>query len=137
VRVLYALLCEDAESRQDGRIDTRGIFHQLYAPAFPAQQDRMVLVVNIEWAADEVGRNEFRIDMLDPSGSPGLTISGHTDVEWRVETDAPPQTRVIIPLEGVVFQTAGTHEFELNVRDTRVRIAPLHLIENPDAYPAS
>jgi hypothetical protein len=99
VRVLYALLCEEAEARPDGRIDAQGIFHQLYAPAFPAQQDRMVLVVNLEWAADEVGRNEFRIDLLDASGSPGLTINGHTDVEWRVEADAPPPGAVGEPAE--------------------------------------
>lgn len=133
MRVLYAIICDEAETRQDGRIDATGIFHQLYAPAFPAQQDRMVVVVNLEWEDDEAGRTEFRIDLLDPAGSPAITISGHTDVGRRAEFDAPPQSRIIIPLEGVVFPTEGTYELELHVGESRTRIAPLHLIANPDA----
>lgn len=133
MRVLYAVLCDEAEERPDGRIDIRGIFHQLYAPAFPAQQDRMMVVVNLEWEAAEAGRIDFRIDMMDPSESPAITISGHTDVGPRAEYDAPPQSRIIIPLEGVVFPSEGSYELELHVREERLRIAPLHLIANPDA----
>jgi hypothetical protein len=133
VRVLYAILCDEADERPDGRIDVRGIFHQLYAPAFPAQQERMVAVVNLEWDSEETGRIDFRIDMLDPSGSPAITISGHTDVGPRTEYEAPPQSRIIIPLEGVVFPTEGSYELELHVNGARFGIAPLHLIANPDA----
>jgi hypothetical protein len=133
LRVLYAVVCENAESRDDGRIDAYGIFHQLYAPAFPARQDQMVLVVNVEWTAAETGRNEFRIDLLDPSGSPAITISGHTDVGEPQEYDAPPQSRIIIPLEDVVFPIEGTYEFELHSRGERIGVAPLYLVKDPGA----
>jgi hypothetical protein len=133
LRVLYAVVCEDAESRTDGRIDAHGIFHQLYAPAFPARQDQMVLMVNVEWSERETGRNEFRIDLLDPSGSPAITISGHTDVGEAAEYDAPPQSRIIIPLEDVVFPVEGKYEFELHARGERVGVAPLYLVKDPEA----
>lgn len=133
MKVLYAVLCEDAQARDDGRMDVHGIFHQLYAPGFPAQQDRLVLVVNIEWSDAEAGRNEFRIDLLDPSGSPALTITGHTDVGVRQKRDAPPQTRIVMPLEGVVFPTEGTYEFELHAAEGQTKIANLHLIHDPEA----
>jgi hypothetical protein len=132
VRVLYALNCEHAENREDGRLDVHGIFHQLYAPGFPAKQDQMVLALAIEWDVEEPGRREFKIDMMDPSGSPALTISGHTDVTPRAENESPPQTRLVMPMEGVVFPTPGTYLFELQVGGEEVRLAPLHLIENPD-----
>jgi len=132
VRVLYALNCEHAENRDDGRLDVHGIFHQLYAPGFPAKQDQMVLALAIEWDVEEPGRREFKIDMMDPAGSPALTISGHTDVTPRAENESPPQTRLVMPMEGVIFPTAGTYLFELQVGDEAVRLAPLHLIENPD-----
>jgi hypothetical protein len=130
LRVLYALVCEDAQSRADGRIDAQGIFHQLYAPGFPARQDRLVLVVNLEWSETEVGRNEFRIDLVAPDRSPALTISGHTDIGRRGEFEAPPQSRIVLPLENVVFPSEGAYEFELHARGEKTSIAPLYLIED-------
>jgi len=132
VRVLYALICEHADNRQDGRLDVHGIFHQLYAPGFPAKQDRMVLALAIEWDLEEPGRRDFKIDLLDPAGSPALTISGHTDVTPRNPMESPPQTRLIMPVEGVIFPVAGSYIFELSVEEQTFRLAPLHLIENPD-----
>lgn len=134
MRTLYALVCEDAAVRSDGRVDVHGVFHQLYAPGFPAQQDHLVLAVAVEWDAGETGRHEFRIDLLDPSGSPALTVSGHTDVEAQPAGEAPPQTRLIMPIDRVIFPAAGTYRFELNVGDERVPLSPIHLIENPDAH---
>lgn len=133
MRVLYALICEHAEAREDGRMDVQGVFHHLFAPGFPAQQDRLVLAVAVEWELGEEGRNPFRVDLLDPASSPILTISGHTDVGSRHEREPPPRTLLIMPMEEVVFPAAGLFEFELHARDERLRIAPLHLIEDPDA----
>lgn len=131
MRVLYALICEDARERQDGRIDAHGIFHQLYAPGFPAQQERMVVAVGIEWDGGELGKHEFRIDLTDPSGSPALTINGHTEVGERTPGEAPPQTRLLMPLDGVVFPAAGTYTFDLSVeRGAPIPLCPLHLVEN-------
>jgi hypothetical protein len=134
VKLLYALLCEDARARADGRLDVDGIFHQLYAPGFPAQQDRLVLAMAVEWGPYETGRIDFKIDLLDPTDSPSLTINGHTDVAPQVRGEAPPVTRLVMPLENIVFPQAGTYEFELQVGEERVRLAPLHLIEDPAAH---
>jgi hypothetical protein len=133
VNVLYALICEEANGRTDGRVDVTGIYQHLYAPGFPAQQDRMVLMLAVEWDAGETGRQEFRIDLVDPSGSPVATISGHTDVAPRRAGEAPPQTRIVTPMERVVFPTAGTYRFEMHVGKKRTRLTPVHLLHNPDA----
>jgi hypothetical protein len=133
LRVLYAVICEHAEARADGRMDMHGVFHQLYAPAFPAQQERMVLAAAVEWNEGEVGQQPFRIDLLDPNRTPVLTISGHTDVAPSAEGEAPPQTRLVMPLEGVVFPVGGTFVFHFYHGDLAIPIAPIHLIENPDA----
>lgn len=133
MRVLYTLNCEHADVRQDGRLDVHGVFHQLYAPGFPAKQDQMVLAVAIEWDEEGEGRREFRIDMLDPSGSPALTVNGHTDVSAHIPGDAPPQTRLVLPMQEVIFPVAGTYFFRLEVGEEKVMLAPLHLVENPDS----
>ena len=130
MKLLYALLCETAQERNDGRLDVRGVFHQLYAPGFPAQQDRFTVAVAVEWDHEERGRIEFSIELMDPAHSPVLSISGHTDVADAGPKQGPPQTRVVMPLEGVVFPAAGTYVFELLVNGARQRIAPLHLISD-------
>lgn len=133
MKVLYSFLCEDANPRHDGRVDVTGIFTQLYAPGFPAQQDRMVLVAAIEWDAVERGQIPFSIDLLDPDRAPVGTISGGSEVRDVPDLAGPPQTRLVMPLENVVFPKEGTYEFELKVGDARQVLALLHLIENPDA----
>lgn len=133
MRVLYAVTCEDASVRPDGRVDLHGVFHQLYAPAFPAQQDHLTLAAVIEWEPAERGRIAFRIDLADPGGAPALTINGHSDVGAVPTGEAPPQTRLVLPMEGVVFPAAGTYTFQLYVGDEQMMLAPLHLIENPNA----
>lgn len=132
MKFLYSFLCDSADVREDGRLDVLGVFHQLYAPGFPAQQERMVLVLALEWQAGEEGRNAFRIDLLDPAASPVVTVSGHTDVAPAPEGEAPPLTRLVLPMEGIVFPAAGTYEFELTAGGQTRRIAPIHLIEDRD-----
>lgn len=133
MRILYALICEEATSRADGRLDAGGVFHQLYAPGFPAQQDSLVLALAIEWNEGETGRRHFRIDLVDPNRSPCLTVSGHTDVNPTPQGEAPPQTRLVLPVENVVFPTAGTYLFELHIDEQTYPLTPLHIVENPAA----
>jgi hypothetical protein len=130
MKVLYALLSENATERPDGRLDVNGVFHQLYAPGFPAAQDRITLAVALEWEPAERGKIEFSIDLVDPSRSPVLSITGHTEVGEQQPMQGPPQTRVVMPLENVVFPAEGTYVFELVLGAERVRLAPLHLIRD-------
>lgn len=119
--------------RPDGRVDLNGVFHHLFAPGFPAQQDRMTLVVVLEWGEEETGRVNFKIDLLDPTNSPVGTINGHTDVGTPKPMEPPQQTRLVMGLDNVVFPVEGTYQFELSVGAHRERVTMLHLIENPDA----
>ena len=133
MRVLYTVLCEDAKPRDDGRVDLSGVFHHLFAPGFPAQQERMTLVVNLEWEPAETGKVDFRIDLLDPAGAPTGSITGQTEVGIPGPHQPPQRTSLVVELSGVVFPTEGVYEFELHARGERVRLAPLHLIEHPEA----
>ena len=128
MRVLYALLCENATSREDGRLDADGVFHQLFAPGFPAKQDHMMLAVALEWNEGESGKTDFRIDLLDPSRTPAVTVSGHTEVTPTAPGEAPAQTRLVMPLEGIVFPDAGTYLFELHVGEDVRTLCPVHLV---------
>jgi hypothetical protein len=108
-----AVVCESARERPDGRLDLNGVFQELSAPGFPAVQEQMTVVFLIEWEAGEAGRQPVRADMVDESGRRLLTIEGHTQVEQRSAERAPPQTRLVVALEKVVFPAAGRYRFDL------------------------
>lgn len=131
MKVLYSVLCEDAHARQDGRLDVHGVFHQLYAPGFPAQQSELTLVTAIEWEPHERGQIAFSVDLLDPGRSPVLTIRAETDVHERDPHGGAPRSEMVMPLTNVVFPAEGRYTFELDLGGARQPLAQLHLIRLP------
>jgi hypothetical protein len=115
MRLQLALACEHAQARPDGRLDIAGIFDELQAPGFPAIQDRMTVVFVMEWSPEEVGRREFRADLVDERDRKVLTIEGHTDVTAH-GGGGRPRTRLIMPLERVIFPEPGEYRFLLDVQ---------------------
>lgn len=130
MKLTTAALCETARERPDGRIDLLGVFHELNAPGFPAVQEQMTAVFVIEWDDEERGEQPLRADLIGPNGRKVLTIEGHTAVE-ATDPAAPPQSRLLLPLERVVFPEAGAYEFELLAGADVVRACPLRLIHRP------
>jgi hypothetical protein len=126
MRLILSLACEDARERPDGRLDFIGVFDELQAPGFPAVQDRVTVVFVMEWSPDELGRQAFRADLVDTRHRKILTIEGHSDVSAR-GGDSPPRTRLIMPLERVVFPQAGEYRFILHVGDTATPALTLRL----------
>jgi len=129
MHVQLAFVCDDATMNPDGKMDVRGVFNDLAAPGFPAKQDRMVLVTTIEWDPGDEGRNAFRVDLVGPDGRPSLTVDGHTEVERRPPDRPPPRTRLILPLEGIVFPRPGRYSFEIRVKGKKLRGPSIFLME--------
>ncbi|HWK89105.1 MAG TPA: hypothetical protein VNP72_03895 [Longimicrobium sp.] len=127
------MICEDAATRHDGRLDVHGVFHELFASGFPAQQDQMVLAVAITWQDGERGKIDFSINMLDPSRSPVLTITAQTEVGEQHAVLGAPRTQLIMPLQDVIFPTPGTYEFELTLGGHTIPLTPLRLVQTDDA----
>jgi hypothetical protein len=124
-----ALVCDDARMRPDGKMDIEGIFNDLAAPGFPARQDRMVLVTTIEWDRGDEGRNQFKVDLKTPAGRTSLTVEGETEVDARPSDRPPPRTRLILPLEDIVFPEPGRYSFEIRVKGKKLRGPSLFLME--------
>ncbi|HUF11946.1 MAG TPA: hypothetical protein VMN78_02475 [Longimicrobiales bacterium] len=131
MQLILSLACDDARLRPDGKLDIQGVFNELNAPGFPAAQERMTVVFVMEWPRDVEGSIPFRADLVDESGQKMLTIQGHTEVHAASGAGAPATTRLVMPLERVVFPHPGHYRFVLNARGERAEGIPLHLVEVP------
>ena len=120
MELLLALACDGAHVREDGKLDIQGVFNELQAAGFPAAQEKMTVVFVMEWPAEVEGRIQLRADLVDTDDRKVLTIQGHTDVRPRPDERAPAQTRLIMPLERVVFPHAGRYRFRLTAGDATV-----------------
>lgn len=116
MQLQLALVCDQAGTDPEGKLDIHGIFNDLYAPGFPAKQDRMMLVLAVEWGHDDSGRYRFKVDLVDPDGKPNLTVDGHTDVDPRPADRPPPRTRLMLPMEGVIFPKPGRYTFRITLK---------------------
>ncbi len=132
MELLLGLVCDEARTTPEGKIDVRGVFNDLYAPGFPAKQERMVLVLAVEWDREDEGRYRFRVDLTGPTDEPSLTVEGHTDVDPRPEHRPPPRTRLIMPLEDVVFPEPGRYRFRVRMKGVTVDGPSLHLVEQEE-----
>ena len=126
------LFCQDASAGPDGRLNIQGVFNDLYAPDFPARQDRLVLVGVIEWERDTQGRIPFKIDLTDPEGKSVFSIDGHTDVKSQPMNSAPARTHLVLPMEKVIFPVAGQYRVRLAVNDEEIFGPSIHLMQSDD-----
>lgn len=129
MELILALACDEARVRPDGKLDVTGIFNELGAPGFPAAQEHMTVVFVIEWDASEAGSQPLRADLVDENGQKVLTIQGETEVERRSPEQPPPQTRVVLPLEKVVFPHPGKYHFEVRAGTEMREALPMFVAE--------
>ena len=125
----YVFLCESAGEDPTGKLDARGILHDLLAPGFPAVQERMVLVLVIEWDRKDQGRHNLKAELVGPDGGVVLTVDGHSDVQARPSDRSPARTRLVMPVEKVVFPKPGKYHLRVIVKGERFRGPSLHLLE--------
>ena len=103
--------------------------NELYAPAFPASQDRLFLAGTIEWQRADEGKKEFLIHLKDPDGLAIFTIEGHTDVDSRSDARAPAITQLVLPMENLIFEATGEYYVEVTVAGQKILGPKLYLME--------
>ena len=135
MQVVYSVVCEDARMRPDGRVDIEGVFNELQAPGFPAQQDHLVLVAAIEWGPDVEGTVEFDLELLAPGDSTLLRAQAETEVSREIDSPIAPQTRLILPLDEVVFPQNGRYRFRIQAAEESLPLADFHVVLKPDEPP--
>lgn len=125
----FATVCDDARPTPDGKVDVHGVFHDLSAPGFPAKQDRLVLVLVIEWDRADHGRYLFKADLEDEQGNISLTVEGETEVHQSPVDQPPARSQLIMPMEGIIFPAAGQYTFRVKVKGQTLEGPGIYLME--------
>ena len=128
----FSAICDDARPTPDGKVDVHGVYHDLSAPGFPAQQERLVLVLVIEWEREDHGRYLFKADLEDDDGDISLTVEGETEVHRPADGQPPSRSQLIMPMEGVVFPHAGQFTFRVKVKGQTLEGPGVYLLEIPE-----
>jgi hypothetical protein len=127
MNLVLAIACDAATVSPQGKLDVQGIYNELSAPYLPAAQETLTVVLVLEWGAREAGEQPIRADLISPEGEMVVTIQGHTDVEFGPDNEVPPQTRIILPLENVVFQNPGRYFLRVQAGSETVDALPLYV----------
>ncbi|HEX6558848.1 MAG TPA: hypothetical protein VF021_05280 [Longimicrobiales bacterium] len=127
MNLVLAIACDKAEVAPDGKLNVEGIYNELSAPDFPAAHPALTVVLVIEWDMHDAGEQPIRADLVDPQGEMVVTIQGHTDVELAPDNEVPPQTRIVLPLENVIFQTPGRYHLRVQAGASSVEAMPLYV----------
>ena len=127
MNLVLAIACDHAEVGPDGKLNVEGIYNELSAPDFPAAHPVVTVVLVIEWDLHDTGEQPIRADLIDPDGNMVITIQGHADVELAPDNEVPPQTRIVLPLENVVFQRPGRYHLRLQAGTATLEALPLYL----------
>lgn len=135
MELVLGVLCDEAHVDEAGKLNIHGGFNDLFAPGFPARQDRMVLVLVVEWDRDDHGRYRFTADLVDPAGKPTMTVSGHSDVAARRDDQPPARTRLLMPLENIVFPVPGPYRLRLSMKGRSIEGPALHLVRSDVTQP--
>ncbi|MEQ1856425.1 MAG: hypothetical protein ABL963_08145 [Longimicrobiales bacterium] len=131
MQLRFSAICEDARPTPDGRLDIHGVYHDLSAPGFPARQDRLVLVLVLEWDRTDHGRFLFKADLEDAKGQVSLTVEGETEVHLPAPGSPPARSQLIMPLDDVVFPRVGQYQFRIKVKGHTFEGPGLNLMEAP------
>ncbi len=124
--------CNQADTEPDGTLNLRGIRNELYAPAFPARQDRLFLAGIVEWQREVHGRQEFVIHLNGPDRKSIFTIEGNTDVDSRPDSRPPAKTQLVLPMENLIFTTAGEYQIEVYIAGQTKKGPILYLMKTEE-----
>lgn len=128
----FSAVCDHAQPTPDGKLDLHGVYHDLSAPGFPAQQDRLVLVLVLEWDRADQGRYLFKADLEDDEGNISLTVEGETEVHQPAPDQPPARSQLVMPMEGVIFPKPGQYTFRVKVKGQTLQGPGIHLVEVPE-----
>lgn len=125
-----ALTADAATIDAAGKLNLLGVFDQISAARFPARHGRLTLVLRFTGGVADAGTHQLTIRLMTPSGSELVAIRGELNVSpGRGSIQTGIRVPHVINMDGLVFQEAGVHTFEILVNDRHQATLPLTIAQ--------
>jgi hypothetical protein len=120
-----AVLADEANVSQEGKLNLMGIFDRIAAPEFPVVHPRLVFAFRVEAEFADSGRLfPVRVTMEDEDGTPLFEAAGE-----MMAPHVPPgefsTMNQLFGLVGLQFPRAGMYRFVVRVGDNPPHETPL------------
>lgn len=130
MKIPMALVADDANISQEGKLNVLGAFDRISAPNFPTVHPKMVFVVRIEAEFGDGGRPvPVRVRLVDEDG--GVLFEAGGEI---VAPEVPPgdvaTAYQLFALIGVSFAGPGLHKFVVNLGENPPHETPLVVMQS-------
>jgi hypothetical protein len=130
-----ALLADEANISQEGKLNVLGVFDRVAAASYPTVHPKMVFVFRVQSEYADAGRSfTVRLRLMDEDGKVLFEAGGEL-----VPPAVPPgefaSANQIFTLVGITLPRPGSYTFVLNVGDLPPHETPLTVLEAPWAPP--
>lgn len=123
-----ALLADEANVSQEGKLNVLGVFDRIAAASFPVLHPKMVFVFRVRAEFADAGRSfPVRVRLMDEDGATLFEASG--------EIVAPPvapgefvTANQVFSLVGTRFPRPGSYKFVVNVGEAATTETPLMVL---------
>ena len=130
-----AILADEANVSQEGKLNVLGIFDRIAAAEFPVMHPRMVFAFRVEAEAGDGGRGfPVNVELLDPDGAVLFQAAGEM-IAPRVSAGEFTTSNQVFTLVGLQFPRAGLYRFVITIADTEPHETPF-LVQSTASDPS-
>ena len=130
-----AILADEANVSQEGKLNVLGIFDRIAAAEFPVMHPRMVFAFRVEAEAGDGGRGfPVNVELLDPDGAVLFQAAGEM-MAPRVPAGEFTTSNQVFTLVGLQFPRAGLYRFVITIADTEPHETPF-LVQSTASDPS-
>jgi hypothetical protein len=129
VKIPMALIADEANISQEGKLNVLGVFDRIAAPGFPIVHPRMVFVFRLEAEYGDGGKAlPVRVRLIDEDG--GVLFEAGGEI---VAPEVPPgefaSAHQLFSLVGVRFERAGTYKFVVDLGGLPPHETPVSIVQ--------
>jgi hypothetical protein len=131
VKIPMALIADEANISQEGKLNVLGVFDRIASPSYPMVHPRMVFVFRIEAGYGDSGQPvPVRVRLIDADGGT-LFEAGGEIMAPEVEPGDFATAHQLFALHGIEFPQPGMYKFVINLGDLDPHETPVSAIQAP------
>jgi hypothetical protein len=129
VKIPMALIADEANISQEGKLNVLGAFDRIASPSFPMVHPKMVFVFRIEAGYGDGGKAiPVRVRLIDDDGG-ALFEAGGEIVAPEVDPGDFATAHQLFTLLGIGFPQPGIYKFVVNLGELPAHETPISAVQ--------